>query len=156
MNFKYEYVIKTSDLWQVSMYYAYSSYLAVINVVCIISSVVLIFKMWGTASMWFKIILLIFLLLFTVIQPIVIYMKSYLKLRGKPRNIKLSFREKEIIICADSQSQSKSYKDIRAIVKKPTLLIIYMEDGNGYVLRNSVTCGTKQDFYEYVRRMISK
>ena len=43
MKFNYRYKIMPSDLWQFHMYYAYSSYLCIINIICTISSIVLIF-----------------------------------------------------------------------------------------------------------------
>lgn len=155
MKYEYEYTIKPSDLWQASMYYAYSSYLAVINVVCIISSIALLFKLWATSPDWLRALLILFLLLFTVIQPFIVYMKARLSLKGQLTNIKLSFSESQIEIKADGNEQKKSWRNVRGIVKKPTILIVYMEDGNGYILRNSVMHGQKEEFYDFAKKMIA-
>lgn len=155
MKYSFNYRIRVSDLWQASMYYAYSSYLAVINVCCIVASVVLLIKLWATSPSWLKALLILFLMLFTVIQPLMIYVRSKDSLAGKTSDITLEFFENEIKITADGQMQTKYYKNVRGIVKKPTLLIIYMEDGNGYILNNKVTGNKKREFYDFVRDKIT-
>lgn len=154
MKYDFHYKVKVSDLWQASMYYAYSSYLAVINVCCIVSSILLLIKLWDTAPMWLKAFLILFLLLFTVIQPCMVYVKSKNSLNGNCPEISLEFYETEIRITADDDNQTKYYSNIKGIVKKPTILIIYMEDGKGYILNNKVTGDKKTSFYNFVRGKI--
>ena len=45
MDYNYKYRVKISDLWQASMYYAYSSFMGVVNLVCIASAAALIISM---------------------------------------------------------------------------------------------------------------
>lgn len=155
MKFNFNYKVKVSDLWQASMYYAYSSYLAVINICCILSAVVLLIKLWATSPAWLKAFLILFLMLFTVIQPLMVYVKSKNSLAGNYPDISLEFLDNEINITADGKSQTKYYRNIRGIVKKPTILIIYMEDGNGYILNNGVTGKNKAAFYDFIKSKIT-
>ena len=156
MKFDFNYKVKISDLWQASMYYTYSSYLAVINVCCIVSSIVLLIKLWGTAPGWLKAFLILFLLLFTVIQPLMVYVKSKNSLDGNLSEISLEFFDTEIIIKADGKTQTKYYRNIKGIVKKPTIIVIYMEDGNGYILNNRVTGSDKKAFFNFVKDKITQ
>ncbi|MCR5409879.1 MAG: YcxB family protein [Lachnospiraceae bacterium] len=156
MTYKYQYRVKISDLWQASMYYAYSSYLAVINIVCIISSIVLIISLWETSPAWFQGFLILFLMLFTVIQPVAVYLRSKSQLAGKYPELTLIFDEKGISITADGEHQDKKWDDVLGIVKKPTILVLYMNDGKGYILRNSVLKDSKKEFYEFALKKISE
>lgn len=156
MRFEFKYRVKVSDLWQASMYYSYSSYLAVINVVCIISSVALLFKLWDTAPMWLRGFLIVFLLLFTVIQPTIVWSKSKSSLNGVYPEISLTFTDKLIHIEADGEQQDKSWTSVRGIVKKPTLIILYMEDGKGYILNNKVLGDKRKEFYAFASKMIKR
>ena len=61
MEYKYQYQVQPSDLWQLQMYYTYSSYLAMINVIFILSSAALLYALWGNAPWWLRILLLFFL-----------------------------------------------------------------------------------------------
>ena len=65
MQYSYKYRVKISDLWQASMYYAYSSYMGVVNIICIVASIVLIVSRWKGASDVFRTVMILFLLLFT-------------------------------------------------------------------------------------------
>lgn len=154
MEFEYRYKVKISDLWQASMYYAYSSYLAVINVICIISAVVLLIKLWETSPPWFRGFLLLFLLLFTVIQPLMVWFRAKKQLAGNCPDLILRFTDDKIMITADGEQQERSWKQVRGIVKKPTIVILYTADGMGYILRNSVLGETKAEFVAFVQEKI--
>lgn len=156
MQYEYHYRVKTSDLWQASMYYAYSSYLAVINIVCIVSSIVLMIRLWDTSPAWFKGILIVFLLLFTVIQPLVVLARSKSRLAGNYPELTLLFTEKGISITADKEHQDKPWEQVLGLVSKPTIVVVYMADGNGYILRNSVLGNTKKAFVDFAKRMIEE
>ncbi|MCR4684496.1 MAG: hypothetical protein K5649_03425 [Lachnospiraceae bacterium] len=156
MQYEYHYRVKTSDLWQASMYYAYSSYLAVINIVCIVSSIVLMIRLWDTSPAWFKGILIVFLMLFTVIQPLVVLARSKSRLAGNYPELTLLFTEKGISITADKEHQDKPWEQVLGLVSKPTIVVVYMADGNGYILRNSVLGNTKKAFVDFAKRMIEE
>ncbi len=154
MRFEYKYKVKIADLWQASMYYAYSSYLAVINIICIIASAALLIKLWATSPPWFRGFLLLFLMLFTVIQPLTVWIRSKRQLAGNYPDLTLVFTDEGINITADNEHQEKKWNQVRGIVKKPTIVVIYMADGMGYILRNSVLKETKADFVAFVREKI--
>ena len=137
------------------MYYAYSSYLAVINVICIIASVVLLISLWADSPGWLRGLLILFVLLFTVIQPYTVYVRACSQLKGMCKDIKLSFDESGVKISTLGQSQNRTWRNVKGVVSKPTILIVYMDDGNGYILRNSVMHGTKHEFYDFAVKMIT-
>ena len=152
--FTYRYRVKTSDLWQASMYYAYSSYMGVVNMIFIISSAALIVSRWKDASDMFRAVMLLMLLMFMVIQPLIIWMRAGASLKGVFPELELSVSREGITIAADGQRQLKTWDKVKGIVKKPTLIVIYMSDGNGYILRNSVLKDTRGDLYGFVNEML--
>ncbi len=152
--FRYRYRVKTSDLWQASMYYAYSSYMGVVNLVFIISSAALMVSRWNDASDLFRAVMLFMLLMFTVIQPLIIWLRARSSLGGVYPELELSFSRDGIIIATDGQRQLRTWDKVKGIVKKPTLIVIYMSDGNGYILRNSVLGGTRGELYDFVNGML--
>ena len=154
MKFEYRYKVKTSDLWQASMYYAYSSYLAVINIICIVSAAALLIKLWATSPAPFRVFLVLFLLLFTVIQPVAVWIRSKKQLAGNYPDLTLLFTDEGISITADGKQQEKKWDQVHSVVKKPTIVVIYMADGMGYILRNSVLGETKEPFVAFVREKI--
>lgn len=155
-QYTYKYRVKTSDLWQASMYYAYSSFLGVVNVVCIVAAIVLIVSKWSDSSDIFRSAMAVFLLLFTVIQPLVIWLRARASLNGVFPELELTFSQAGVTIESDGQRQHKPWQAVRGIVKKPTILVVYMEGGAGYILRNSVLKDSKDELYKYVSGMLEK
>ncbi len=151
MEYSYRYKIKPSDLWQARMYYAYASYLATVNIICIFASIVLIIAFWKNAEPWVRLILLLFLSLFTVIQPLFIYHDCKKQLKGRDDEIQLSFRDDGFTIRAQGKSETHPYSDIISFTVRPTLVIIYTGNNQGYILTNRVLGGTRKDFIKFVK-----
>lgn len=154
--FNYKYRVKTSDLWQASMYYAYSSYMGVVNIVCIVAAIVLIISRWTLASDILRAVMILFLLMFTVIQPLVIWQCAKASLNGLYHELELTFSHMGMTIVSDGRREDRKWKDVKGIVKKPTILIIYMKDGGGYILRNSVLKETKDLLYDFGKLLIEE
>ncbi|MCR5209155.1 MAG: YcxB family protein [Lachnospiraceae bacterium] len=153
MQYNYRYRVKTSDLWQASMYYAYSSYMGVVNIACIAASIALIVSKWRGASDFFRAVLILFLLTFTVIQPVMIWFRAKASLKGHYPELDLTFSDSGMIIEADGKRQHKGWKDVKGVVKKPTILVVYMGDGQGYILRNSILGNTKKGLFKLINDM---
>lgn len=154
MQYRYKYRVKISDLWQASMYYAYSSYMGVVNIVCIAASIILIISRWKDASDLLKTMMVLFLMLFTVIQPSLILLRAHSSLKNGCPEIELTFSQSGMTVISNGQKQFVNWQGVLRIVKKPTILLIYMEDGAGYILRNSVLKDTRKELYVFVSKML--
>ncbi len=137
------------------MYYAYSSYLAVINIVCIVSSIALLIKLWPTSPAWFKGFLILFLMLFTVIQPLVVLARARATLKGSFPELELRFADDGLTIKTGGKEEHRSWAQIRGVLKKPTIVIVYVSDGNGYILRNGVLGNSKSAFVAFAKERIA-
>lgn len=151
MEFKYKYKLEPSDLWQFHMYYAYSSYLCIINIICILSSIVLIIKLWANSPAWFRVVLILFLSLFTVIQPLSIYLRSVKQLKKNNDELMLTFSDSGIDVFVDQNSEHKTWNQIISIIIKPTLIVIYTDREHGYILTNRVLKNTRKDFIKLIK-----
>lgn len=151
MKFQFDYRTRVSDLWQLSMYYAYSSYLAVINVICIISSIVLLIKYYKTAEWLGCLLMILFVLLFTFIQPVLIWNRARRHISGHEQNLSLTFSDKGMKIFCDGKEQTKSWNEIRYLVK-PTLVAIYVGKTEGYILTNRVLKNERKAFISYIKQ----
>ena len=156
MEFKYSYRIKTSDIWQVRMYYAYASYLAVVNLTCIAASLILIIMQWSKANSVFRAIMLVFLLLFTVIQPLVIYLTSIPQAKGNCEELTLVFNEKGMTVRTGGKEEQHPWKDIVSMTVRPTLVIVYTDASHGYILTNRVLGNTRKNFLDFASRVRKK
>ena len=151
MEFKYRYNIKPSDIWQVRMYYAYASYLAVVNLICIAASIILIVTQWKTSGIIFKTIMLIFLSLFLVIQPIVIYLTSIPQAKANDDEIELIFNDAGMTVRTDGREESIEWRGIISMTVRPTLVIVYTDANHGYILTNRILNGTRKEFLKFAQ-----
>lgn len=155
-RFVYRYSVKPSDLWQVRMYYAYASYLAVVNIICIVASIALIIALWRTSADWFKVVMLIFLSLFTVVQPLFIYITSARQIGESMDGLELVFDEYGLTIRTEGKSESHPWKDIVSITVRPTLVIVYTDASHGYILTNRVLKDTRKGLLEFAAEKRNK
>lgn len=151
MEYKYEYRVQPTDLWQMQMYYTYSSYLAIINVICIISSIALLYSLWATAPWWLRIMLLVFLSLFTVIQPLGVYLRSKKALKDHNDTLKLTLNDQGIEVVVGDQKEFKNWNQIQGVVIKPTLVAIYTDKNHGYILTNRILKDSKKQFRAFIK-----
>ncbi len=156
MEFRYRYRTKPSDIWQVRMYYAYASYTGIVNIICIVASIILIVAMWETSAGWFRVLMLLFLSLFTIIQPLVIYSGSKAQARDNTDEIELFFHDAGMEISTAGKHENCPWKDVISVITKPTLVIIYTGANRGYILTNSVLKETRKDFLEFVNKHRAK
>jgi hypothetical protein len=133
------------------MYYTYSSYLVIINVICIVSSLVLLFALWDTSPWWLRILLLAFLALFTVVQPFGVYLRSKKALQDNHDRIGITCNEQGIEVTVGGQKEFKNWGQLAGILVKPTLVAIYTDKNHGYVLTNRILKDTKKPFRAFIK-----
>ena len=151
MEYKYQYQVQPSDLWQLQMYYTYSSYLAIINVIFIVSSAALLYALWGNAPWWIRILLLLFLSLFTVIQPTGVYLRAKKSLKDNHDTLQLSLNEQGIEVVVGDQKEFKNWAQVQGIVLKPTLVAIYTDKNHGYILTDRILKDSKKEFRAFIK-----
>lgn len=151
MDLKFKYQTKPVDVWQVFMYNVYSSFTGIVNVMCIISSFILLVSLWKTAPDWMKYVLLLFCALFTVIQPLVLYGRAKKQLTENNPEVEISFDNKGIHIESEGKAQSKKWNDVFYAIVKPTLIIIYTDNQHGYIISNRVTGSSRNELVKILK-----
>lgn len=152
MEFRYRYQTRVSDLWQLSMYYAWSSYLAVINLVCIGAAIALIVSCWQEAGFLFRCAMIVFLCMFPAIQPTVVWFKARRQLSRNVGEIELYFNRSGLTITAEGKQIFRNWGQIKRVVVKPTLAVVYVDDVHGYILSNRVLGDTREKFLSFVKK----
>jgi hypothetical protein len=151
MKFLYRYKTEVSDLWQFSMYYAWSSYLAVINIVCTVSAFALIIACWRDAGIAPRIGMVLFASLFTVIQPLAIWFKAKRRLKGGMPEVELLFDRSGLTVTSEGKTVHKSWGQIKGVAVKTTLVVVYVDGGGAYILPNRVLKETRKDFLSFIK-----
>lgn len=89
MRYTYTYRTTARDLWQLSMYYIYGSLAGLCNIIFTVAAFALGFSRWDQAQGLMRCLIVLGCCLFTVIQPLMIYVKAKNRRRGLPRTPRL-------------------------------------------------------------------
>lgn len=150
MRYKFVYQTTAFDLWQLSMYQIYGSMVGVCNIIFTIAMLLLTIKFWEDVNIFIKILLIIAICLFTVIQPTVVYMRAKRQITTVTQDIEIGFDDKGIHVKTKNQNSDLKWNKINGISKKPTMIIIFSTTKHGFILTNKVLGKQKAAFYDYV------
>lgn len=150
MKYKFTYQITAFDLWKLSMYGIYGSIIGVCNIIFTVAMILLTAKFWVDVNNFIKILFIMAISLFTVIQPATVYMRSKKQVAAIPHGMEIGFDDNGVYVKTKNQNSELKWNTIKGILKKPSMIIIYTITKHGYILTNKVLGKQKEDFYSYV------
>ncbi len=156
MNYQYTYRTTARDIWQLSMYHIYGSMAGVGNILITAGAAALIITRWQTAPVWQRLLMVICLLLFPVIQPLAVYGRARKQASGVTQDITLRADGQGIHIAVGKERSDLPWSSVRRISKKPTLLVIYSDTTHGFILSNRVLGQEREAFFQYVYSRIRR
>jgi len=156
MKYKFTYQTTAFDLWQLSMYSTYGSMVGGCNIIFTVAMLLVTTKFWGDVNIFMKILLLIVICLFTVIQPAVVYMRAKKQVRAVPHDMEIGFDDNGIHVKTENQNSDLKWNTIKGVSKKASMIVIFSTTKHGFVLTNKVLGKQKKSFYEYVVSKIQK
>ncbi|HHX59879.1 MAG TPA: YcxB family protein [Epulopiscium sp.] len=150
MKYKFTYTTTALDVWQLAMYGTYGSLIGVCNIIFTVAMLLLTGKFWGDVGIPMKILLIIGICLFTVIQPLAIYRRAKKQIPEIPQEVEIGFDDHGVHIKTGDQNSKLKWKAIQGVSKKPTMIIIFSTQKHGFVLNNKVLGKEKRACYEYI------
>lgn len=150
MKFKFKYHNTAFDYWQLTMYYIYGSMVGLCNLIFTAAMIVLTVRFWMEVSSVVRLLLLLACGLFTVFQPLYVYLKSKEKIRAMQPELEIGFDDKGIYVKSGEETDQLPWKRIKRVSKKPGMIILFADTVHGYVLNNRVLGKEKEAFYAYV------
>lgn len=155
MTYQYKSEVTALDFWKLTMREAWCSVAGVCNMVFTIAMILLAVKFWETSNDILQVLMLFGCLLFPVIQPIGIYMKSKVRAREMPRDIALAFDDAGLHVTVGKEKQDIPWKNLR-VTKRRAMLIVFSDARHGYMLTNRVLGNEKDSFFAYAKAKIEQ
>lgn len=156
MKFQYTYRTTALELWKLSMYYTYGSMVGVCNIIFTFAVLALMVSRWDESGTGFRALLLFGVCLFTVIQPLAVYIRAKKQTAGITQDTTVSFNDEGIHIKVGGQFSNIKWAAVRKISRKPTMMIIFSDSTHGFLLTDRVLGEEKEAFYRYVVSKIEK
>ncbi len=151
MTYIFNYKAKAIDLWKLTMYGTYTSTPGFVNIVFTVSMVLLCLRYWAQVNVLLKLLLVLGICLFTIIQPLLVYFKAKREAESLPKNIKLEFNEKGLNICTEEKEELITWKKIKTVSERLDMIIILLVTGRGFILSNDLIGKEKEDFLIYIK-----
>lgn len=154
MEYKFKSDAKAFDLWYLSMYRTYHSIAGVCNIVFTVALILLSVKFWNQADDLFQILMLIGCLLFTVIQPVEIYLRAKKQLSALPADMELTFDEQGMQVSVGRQKEKLHWSKVRSVVTESNMVIVFSDAAHGYMLTNRMLGEKKAPFLAFMQSQI--
>ncbi len=154
MDYSFKYTTKAMDIWKLSMYGTYGSMVGFINIIFTIAMILLAAKYWMQVGIILKLVLLLGVGLFTVIQPGLVYLKAKKQVEKLPGQMEISFNSQGVHVTSDKEASHLQWKSIKGITQKPGMVIIISSSRHGFVLTDDVLGTQKEAFLKYVKEKI--
>ena len=154
MHFEYICDVKASDLWKMAMTRTYRSPLGIVNIVFTVAMVLLTMRFWNTTSDIFRVLMILGVILFPVIQPLAVYGRSIRQLEDMPRDMELAFDDSGVHVSAGGKKEDIRWKRIKNAIRRRDMIVVMSDDSHGYMITNRVLGDDKDVFYDFLCRKI--
>lgn len=145
--------ITAKDLWMFSMYHSNKGYLGVFNLFFTLASLWILVTRWSDVTVAYRILLLICVLMFTVWQPALLYMKAakQAKTKAVKEPMDMTCSKEGILIEQAGQSQEITWDQIVKVEQVRGLLIIYMGRVHAYLIPEQTAAVCRDQLLELIR-----
>lgn len=145
--------ITAKDLWMFSMYHSNKGYLGVFNLFFTLASLWILVTRWSDVTVVYRVLLLICVLMFTVWQPALLYMKAakQAKTKAVKEPMDMTCSKEGILIEQAGQSQEITWDQIVKVEQVRGLLIIYMGRVHAYLIPEQAAAVCRDQLLELIR-----
>lgn len=163
MKYNFIFTLNEKDNFYSSMYYNYSSIFRLIFNLLFSLFFLGIFiysiynNLYASFTLLYKALIIICILLFTVIEPLVIYFKIVMKLKKhKETETILEFYEDKYIVRKDGKTADVEYNYIYTVKKYKKLVILFYNTIQGQLIPDRAFQNNKEQFYNFILTKIKK
>ncbi len=158
--YKFSFSIKHKDLFNSSLNYSlnYKALVfdAIFTLAAIFATIYTIFTgIYFTLTILYRILLILCCILFPIIQPIIIYIKSYFHyLKIKDIQINMIFDDEKISISSKDESTIVLYENVYNFIKFKNMIVVLYDSIHGQIMPDRIFNNNKDEFYDYVSSKI--
>lgn len=165
MRYEYTYRNTPGDYWKFRMENHYRNWTGLVSVIYTLSLLVLTVAKWNSTNGLGKALLLIFLLVFPVIQPLCVYFISIRDAQAIKADTTLYFDEKGMEIKVIKHLQRIPWKSFvpgekggGMVINRSSMLVVIPDQIHAYLLPNRVFEGKekKAELYAFIAGQLKK
>ncbi len=154
MVFSFNYCIKPANLWTLSMMNIYRSFTGAVNTVFTASMVLLAVRFWNETGIPVRILIILGICIFPVVQPLLILWRSRNIVKKMPADMHINFTDNEMIVASGKKNSHVDYWELHSIVRVFGMIIIYTRKKEGFILSKEVLADKSAVFFEFLSKQI--
>ncbi len=144
---KYEIKLDKNDIWYFSLYSANRAYLGIFNLLFTMASVYFLINSWYELSLSRKILFLVCSLMFSVIQPAILYLKATKQASTDTikKGFVLELSKEEILVSQDGNTLNVAWEEVYKTMIRKSMIVIYFAPLRGYLIPNRYLGDTREE-----------
>lgn len=155
-RFRFHIQVEAKDLWLFSMYHANKGYLGVFNVLFTLASLYLLVTQWSQTGVGRRLLLLVCVLMFTVWQPGLLFLKALKQVRNDRMKVPMdmTFTKEGFTVEQGDQSMEVAWDQIGRAVRIRGEYILYMGQMRAYLIPDRILGEDKDKFGQFLREAL--
>ena len=153
-EYRFRYRVTPSDLMILSLVGIYRSLLGIINIIFFVSMILVAFRFWEEAAWIYRALMLLGIVLFPVLQPAAIYLRSRRIVSRMPEGLEMHIGPEGITISGPDDSNSLAYSELTEVKLVAGMIVIQTKGTQGYALSRQVLGDKAHEVYDLLRRRI--
>lgn len=156
MKFEYRIKLTAADLWKFSMYHANRGLLLPFNLLITFGALFMLIFRWNEFSSAYRILLLMCVGMFTIWQPVLLYLKASKQARmsAVKDEMKVAFLQDGVQVEQVGKKALITWEQVARVERTPSMIVLYMDRIHAYLVPKSVLGDSEQELREYLRKMV--
>lgn len=132
----------------------YSSLAGFVQIIFVVSLAILIINKWNVLGIIMKMLIILGLSLFTIIQPLAFWINARKAIDPNMPETEINFEENDMVIKVNNHIQRIAYANIVKVISKPELLIVQPDQKHIYILPKRILDNNKKELFQYLKSKI--
>ncbi len=137
-----------------SLSHTYHSLIGVVNIVFTCAMLALSYAFWNRVPDWVQLVFILAVLWFPVIQPLFIYFKCKSQVAAIPAGLMLDMDHSGVLVTLGDKQEKIVWGRVKGLILERNMVILRVDDKNGYFLTNRVLGGQRDELIEFVKSHI--
>lgn len=157
-RYEFEVQMTAKNLWNFSMHHVSKGYLGLFNVIFSVASLFLLVTSWSEHTVPYRLLLILCVSMFTVLQPGQLYLKAkrQASLTVMKEPIHFTFTREGMAIRQGKQEQELTWDQVGKVEKGRHMLVVYMDRIHAYLITDEAMGTQKETFCAMLRDVLPK
>lgn len=154
MKYRFENRVGALDFWVLSLHHTYRSTVGVVNIVFTAAMFALTYRFWGKTNDILEVLMVLGCILFPVLQPFFVYLRSKAQASLLPQNLELEFDDWGLRVKVGEQTQDLPWNKIVSATKEYNMIVVRSDAKHGYIISNRMLGKQREEFWAFLESKI--